>query len=188
MQTPLALAMIQAAPAVPVAPRDGLSIAADISMVVVAATIVLLALVLAALLLKTYRLLAEVRQHIAPVTERTRGIAENVEHITRSLRDDVDRVTESVQSFTDRLKLASDRMEERIGDFNALMEVVQEEAEGVFIDTAATVRGVRAGTRSLTEDAGDDDLLHDPSDDGDTSELPAAPPDAYDERLAIRNR
>jgi uncharacterized protein YoxC len=188
MQTALALAMIQAAPAAPVAPRDGLSIAADISMVVVAATIVLLALVIVALLLKTYRMLGEVRQHIAPVTERTRGIAENVEHITRSLRGDVERVNESVQAFTDRLKLASDRMEERIGDFNALMEVVQEEAEGVFIDTAATVRGVRAGARTLTDDAADDDLLDQPSDDGDARELPAGSPEVRDERLAIRNR
>jgi uncharacterized protein YoxC len=188
MQTAFALASIQAAPAVPVAPRDGLSIAADISMVVVAATIVLLALVIAALLLKTYRLLGEVRQHIAPVTERTRGIAENVEHITRSLRDDVERVNESVQAFTDRLKLASDRMEERIGDFNALMEVVQEEAEGVFIDTAATVRGVRAGARSLTDDEAEEDLLHEPSGDGEARDLPGGSPEVHDERLAIRNR
>jgi uncharacterized protein YoxC len=188
MQTALALATIQAAPAVSVAPRDGLSIAADISLVIVAATIVLLALVIVALLLKTYRMLGEVRQHIAPVTERTRGIAENVEHITRSLRGDVERVNESVQAFTDRLKLASDRMEERIGDFNALMEVVQEEAEGVFIDTAATVRGVRAGARSLTDDAADDDLLDPPSGDGDARELPVGSPEVHDERLAIRNR
>jgi uncharacterized protein YoxC len=188
MQTALALATIQAAPAIPVAPRDGLSIAADISLVIVAATIVLLALVIIALLLKTYRLLREVRQHISPVTERTRGIAENVEHITRSIRDDVARVNDSVQAVTDRLKLASDRMEERIGDFNALMEVVQEEAEGVFIDTAATVRGVRAGARSLTDDATDEDLLEEPSDDGDPRELSSGAPEVPDERLAIRNR
>jgi uncharacterized protein YoxC len=188
MQTALALTTIQAVPAVPVVPRDGLSSAADISMVIVAATIVLLALVIAALLLKTYRLLSEVRRHISPVTERTRGIAENVEHITRSLRDDVDRVNDSVQSFTDRLKLASDRMEERIGDFNALMEVVQEEAEGVFIETAATVRGVRAGARSLTDDAVDEDLPQEPSGDGDARELPSGSPEVPNERLAIRNR
>lgn len=157
-------------------------------MVIVAATIVLLALVIVALLLKTYRLLGEVRHHISPVTERTRGIAENVEHITRSLRDDVERVNDSVQAFTDRLKLASDRMEERIGDFNALMEVVQEEAEGVFIDTAATVRGVRAGARSLADDAAEEDLLDQPSGDGDATELPAGSPEVRDERLAVRNR
>jgi hypothetical protein len=40
-------------------------------------------------------------------------------------------------------------MEERIEEFNALMQVVQDEAEGIFIDTASTVRGVREGARSI---------------------------------------
>jgi uncharacterized phage infection (PIP) family protein YhgE len=124
--------------------------------------------VIALLLARANRLLAQVSQQLAPVAERSRGIAENVEHITRSLRDDVDKVNSSVQAVTDRLKLASDRMEERIEDFNALMEVVQEEAEGVFLDTASTVRGVRAGARSLAE----------PSTDGQAQEP---------ERLAIKN-
>jgi uncharacterized protein YoxC len=151
-------------------PRDGLSIAADVSIVIVAAAVVVVVLALAFLLARTNRLLAQVGQHIAPVAERTRGIAENVEHVTRSLRDDVERVNESVQALTDRLKLASDRMEERIEDFNALMEVVQEEAEGVFIDTASTVRGVKAGARSLTEPPPDAEAV---------TEQP--------ERLAIKN-
>jgi uncharacterized protein YoxC len=177
VQTPLGLAMIQTA-----VPRDGLSVAADISLVIVAATVVLLALAIVALLLRANKLLGEVRQHIAPVTERTRGIAENVEHITRSLRDDVEKVTGSVQALTDRLKLASDRMEERIEDFNALMEVVQEEAEGVFLDTASTVRGVRAGARSLTDGAAEE-----PSVDGKERGPRAAAAEESAERLAIKN-
>jgi hypothetical protein len=40
-------------------------------------------------------------------------------------------------------------MEERIGEFNVLMEVVQSEAEDVFVGAASTIRGVRAGTRTL---------------------------------------
>jgi hypothetical protein len=45
-------------------------------------------------------------------------------------------------------------MEERIEEFNALMEVVQSEAEDIFIDTAATVRGVREGVRESTRAIG----------------------------------
>jgi hypothetical protein len=41
-------------------------------------------------------------------------------------------------------------MEERIEEFNALIEVVQGEAEDIFLDTASTVRGVREGARSIT--------------------------------------
>jgi len=136
-----------------VVPRDGLSVAADVSIVIVAVTIVALAIVLVIMLARMNKVLVEVRKgvgtHFGPVSERARGIAENVEFITRTIRGDVEKLNGSVTAVTDKLKLASERMEERIEDFNALMEVVQEEAEDVFIDTAATVRGVRAGARSL---------------------------------------
>ena len=45
-------------------------------------------------------------------------------------------------------------MEKRIEEFNALMEVVQGEAEGVFIKTAAAVRGVRQGAQALGKTSG----------------------------------
>jgi len=41
-------------------------------------------------------------------------------------------------------------MEDRIEEFNALMETVQGEAEEIFLDTAATVHGLREGARSIT--------------------------------------
>jgi hypothetical protein len=40
-------------------------------------------------------------------------------------------------------------MEERVEEFNALMDVVQDEAESVLLDTAALVRGVRAGAKTI---------------------------------------
>ena len=45
--------------------------------------------------------------------------------------------------------MAARTTEERIGDFNALLEVVQEEAEQIFLSTASTVRGVKAGADRL---------------------------------------
>ena len=147
MQTPFGPALLQAVP------RDGLSVAADVSIVIVAVAVVVLAIVLAVVLVRLSRVIAEirggVRQNLGPIVERARGISENVELITRSLREDVDRLNGSVKALTGRLTQASDRMEERIEDFNALMEVVQDEAEEIFIDTAATVRGVRAGASSI---------------------------------------
>jgi hypothetical protein len=90
-----------------------------------------------------------VRQNLGPVSDRARTISDNVEFITQALRTDVERLNASVKSLTDRLQLASERMEERIEEFNALMEVVQDEAEDLFLETASTVRGVRAGARSI---------------------------------------
>ncbi len=147
MQTPFGPALLQAVP------RDGLSVAADVSIVIVAVAVVVLAIVLALVLVRVSKVLVEIRNgvrtNLGPVAERSRGIAENVEFIMRSIRTDVEKLNGSVTAVTDKLKLASERMEERIEDFNALMEVVQEEAEDVFIDTAATVRGVRAGMGSI---------------------------------------
>jgi hypothetical protein len=147
MQTSLGFALLQAIP------RDGLSVAADVAVVVIGAAVAVLALVTAALLLRLSRAVGElrigVRQNLGPVSDRARAISDNVEFITQALRTDVERLNSSVKALTDRLNLASERMEERVEEFNALMEVVQDEAEGIFIDTASTVRGVRAGARSI---------------------------------------
>lgn len=85
----------------------------------------------------------------APVMERARNVAANVDFITAAVRSDVEKVNESVTHLNHRLKEASERMEERIQDFTALVEVIQDEAEDLALDTAAAVRGVRAGTRAL---------------------------------------
>ena len=148
MQSSFAFALLQAAP------RDGLSTAADIAVVLIGVAVVVLAIVTAALLLRLNRVIGElrigVRQNLGPVSDRARAISDNVEFITQALRTDVERLNGSVRALTDGLRLASQRMEERIEEFNALMEVVQDEAEGIFIDTASTVRGVKAGARSIT--------------------------------------
>lgn len=85
----------------------------------------------------------------APVMGRAKSVAENVDFITMAVRTDVQKLNASVAGLNDRLAEASGRMEERIQDFTALVEVLQNEAEDLALDTAAAVRGVRAGTRSL---------------------------------------
>ena len=57
------------------------------------------------------------------------------------LTDFPDASAESLGADAPLLALA----EERIKEMNALMAVVQEEAEGVFVSTASTLRGVRTG-------------------------------------------
>jgi len=134
--------------------RDGLAIAADVAAIVVAVAVVVAALILARAAAHLNRTLGEMRrgvqQNLGPVSDRARLIGDNVEFITQALRTDVVRLNASVKALSGRLQQASDHMEERIEDFNALMEVVQSEAEDIFLDTAATVRGVREGARSIS--------------------------------------
>jgi len=135
------------------ASRDGLQTAADVSLVVMAVGSGLALLAVAVVLLQVRRLLRTLNEQIKPVTERARVAAENVEYISAMVREDVQKVNASIGAITDRLNDASDHMEDRVHEFNALMEVVQGEAESVFIDTAAAVRGVQAGARSMSQSA-----------------------------------
>lgn len=169
------LSMIQT----PSTPADTVAMALQpsaLSTVEAVATVILTIAVLGALaaligvLLQLRRLTRSVGeaahrlQHDAsPVMDRARSVAENLEFITSAVRTDVQKLNESVTRLNSRLKQASDRMEERIQDFTALVEVLQSEAEDLALDTAAAVRGVRAGTRSLG--AGGESLPDDESDD-----------------------
>ena len=91
----------------------------------------------------------QVENRSGPVLERAAGIADNLDGITRSVRGDVEHLTGSVRALSDRLTQASEHMETRIDEFNALLGVVQSEAEEMFLDTASAVHGMRAGARAL---------------------------------------
>lgn len=174
---------LQAVPAdtvVTVAARSGLEVAADVAVVALTVVLALLVLVLLVQLRKvhgTVRSLGDsLLEKADPAIQSARGVGENVEFITGVVREDVQKVHRSVGEITERLNQASDRVEERIEEFNALMEVVQEEAEDIFIGTASTVRGVRAGAHSLQEP----DARKEKEEEG---ESPAASPDG---RRALR--
>jgi predicted PurR-regulated permease PerM len=153
-----AVALQAADTVVTVVARDGLTTAAQVSVVilgVVAVGALLTTLILWSQLRKVNRTVRALGDRAldrsSPLLDRGKDVADNVEFITRAVRGDVERLNASVKALSERLHQASDRMESRIEEFNALMEVVQAEAEGLFVDTASAVRGVRAGARSLTE-------------------------------------
>ncbi len=133
------------------APPGGLQVAADISAVALAAISALLLLTMLVLLVQLRKLLAALQRQLRPVADRARVAAENVEFISAVVREDVQKIHSSVAGLSARLKDTSQRMEERVEEFNALMDVVQNEAESVLLDTAAAVRGVRAGAQTIGE-------------------------------------
>lgn len=153
LHIPLALQALVADTVVTIQARDSIALAADLAVLVAAAAMAVLALVLVRVLTQWHRTMAELRtmvhQNLGPASDRARSIAENVQFITEALRADVTRLNDAVQALTARLHQASNHMEARIEEFNALMEVVQSEAEDIFLDTAATVRGVKEGARAM---------------------------------------
>lgn len=126
-----------------------LSAAAQVALVLLGLLASVGVVVLVVLLLQIRRLGRELNRQAGPLMERGKVVVTNLEYISAQVRTDVERLNGSVKALSDRLNQASRRMEERIEEFNALMEVVQGEAEDVFLDTASTVRGVRAGARQL---------------------------------------
>lgn len=151
-----------------------LEVAADISSLLLAGISALLLLVMTLLLFQLRKLLTAMQGSLQPVADRARVAAENVEYISAVVREDVQKVHTSVAGLSDRLKGASVRMEERVEEFNALMDVVQSEAESVLLDTAAAVRGVRAGARTISERVAPDGP-GDEDDTGDTSSSDQVP-------------
>jgi len=155
----LAISPVQSAPpdTVAVLASPGvLSTVESVSMIILGAAILGVLVVLLLVLFQLRKLgtsLVTVAQRMekdsAPILDRARSVAENVEFITMAVRTDVQKLNASISGLNERLREASTRMEERIQDFNALVDVLQGEAEALALDTAAAVRGVRAGTRNL---------------------------------------
>ncbi|MDB4885989.1 MAG: hypothetical protein JWN79_1427 [Gemmatimonadetes bacterium] len=98
-------------------------------------------------------LLDRVYGDVNPLMRHASAIADNVNYITTSVRTDVQQVNATIAAANQRLQQAVALTEERLNEFNALLAVVQQEAETMFVATASTMRGVRTGAAALhTED------------------------------------
>jgi uncharacterized protein YoxC len=101
---------------------------------------------------KVNDLLDKVYGDVNPIMRHASTIADNINYVTTSIRVDVRQVNETIATANQRLQEAVQLAEQRLHEFNALMELVQREAEGVFVSTASTVRGVRTGAATFRDD------------------------------------
>jgi uncharacterized protein YoxC len=88
---------------------------------------------------------------INPLMRHASSIADNVNYISTSVRVDIQKVSQTVAAANQRLMSSVELVEERIKELNALLAVVQEEAESGFVSTASTLRGVRTGLSAAFE-------------------------------------
>ncbi len=82
---------------------------------------------------------------VNPLMRHASAIADNVDYISTSVRVDIQQVSQTIAAVNQRLQQAVATTEDRIKQMNALLDVVQEEAESAFVTTASTIRGVRTG-------------------------------------------
>jgi uncharacterized protein YoxC len=106
---------------------------------------------------KSYRrvnkLLDRIYGDINPIMRHASSVADNINYITTSIRADVQQINATIAGANERLQQAVLLTERRLGDFNALLQVVQEEAEQMFVSTASAVRGARTSASALSEAA-----------------------------------
>jgi uncharacterized protein YoxC len=109
---------------------------------------------------KTYtkvdRLIDRLHGELTPLMRHATAIADNLNFVTTAIRSDVQKVHDTIDTANDRVQRALLGAERRLNEFNALLAVVQDEAEGVFLSTASTVRGVRRGAASFGAQSGTD--------------------------------
>ena len=108
-----------------------------------------------------------IRDDVNPIVRHASAVADNVDYISTSIRADVQLLNQTVASANQRVNRAAAMAEQRVNELNALLQVVQEEAEGLFIETASTVRGVRVGAETFRrfQEDGEPGLLDDVYDD-----------------------
>jgi uncharacterized protein YoxC len=103
---------------------------------------------------RSMHLLEAIRTDLAPVVQQARSIGDDIKSVTRSIRADVGAVDATIADANLKLQEAIAGTEQRMRDFNALLEVVQDEAERMFVSTASTVRGMRRGAAAFHERGG----------------------------------
>jgi hypothetical protein len=103
---------------------------------------------------KTTALLDRVQADVMPLMKHAHSIADNLDYISTALRADIGMIQDTLRSANSTVQRAVGQTESKINEFNALLDVVQGEAEGLFVSTAATVRGVKTGASHLVGGAG----------------------------------
>lgn len=136
--------------------RLWVDVLADVATIVIAVALILVGIGVIVAALAARRLFKKVtptverlRVDVQPIIRHGTAVAENVNYVSTAVRGDVEALQQTVAAARKRVDRVSALAEERVNELNALLEVIQEEAEGLFIDTASTLRGVRAGTEAL---------------------------------------
>jgi uncharacterized protein YoxC len=116
-----------------------------IALIAVSVGVLVAAMRVKALLKKVEEQGQKLRIDLAPAIHNVTAVTENVNFVSKTVKKDAERLSETVNAATARLQSAARAAEERVGEFNALIGVVQEEAESLFIGGASAIRGIQAG-------------------------------------------
>lgn len=158
--TPHSLSVLQDTTVVELA-RDSLTTFSAWAIGGAAVALVALLVVLLLVLAELRRLAASWTDFLAATSTRSQSLvdhasraARNIEHITGTVRGEVDRLGASVGGLAKGLEHGSTELQRRLKDLLALVDVAQSEAEDAVLEIASKVRTMRmsaAGLLRLTQ-------------------------------------
>jgi len=129
--------------------RDIATIIIALALLATVGALAAIALIAKKLVGQVGGLLDRVQEGVDPVLKHARDVGDNVNYVTTAIRVDVQQLNQTIANANQRVNEVVVVAEKRINELNGLIKVVQEEAEDIFIETASTVRGIRAGADAL---------------------------------------
>lgn len=87
----------------------------------------------------------------APLLREAVALLTDLRAIATSARADAGTIHQAVVDADAGVRAVRQRVESRLAEIDALIEVVQDEVSDVFVSTAAAARGVRAGAAALVQ-------------------------------------
>jgi hypothetical protein len=135
-------------------------VAADVATIVIALAIIVVGLVAIYGALKVRGMIKRIRGDFDPAIRNLTAASEQAKAISGTLRRNVDELSGTVTQTNEKVLRATEAAETRLAELNALLGVVQREAEDIFVRTASAVRGVQVGAgalRGIARRRGDED-------------------------------
>jgi uncharacterized protein YoxC len=120
-----------------------------ISVAVLALCLVGLIVVLLALVLRLKRLMQTLEQDARPTLDSVRRTADEASRVAVVLRSEAEGYAGTSKRLRGRVERFADSLEERLLEFETLLDVLQEELEATVLDVAALLRTTRRGSGIL---------------------------------------
>lgn len=89
------------------------------------------------------------QQDVAPLLHQLGTTARNLAAVSATVRQDAEAVHTTATEANERVRALLRAAERRVGELDAVLRVVQDEAEDVLLTAVAAARGVRAGASVL---------------------------------------
>jgi hypothetical protein len=139
-----------------------------IAQIVIALALIGIGVLTLAILLLSWKLYKKVkaaaeklRIDVDPAVRNAIAASESARAMVATVQGNVAEISRTVSSANERIGRVVESAETRAADLNALLDVAQQEAEELFVRTASTLRGVKAGAGEFRRTRG---VRNDPMD------------------------